>query len=223
MASTQELLQDVAAARADGHAQPDLAGALGDRDQHDVHDADAADDQRDRGDAREQGREHAGDRAHQGLELAHVADVEVVVLAGQDVPTLAQERLDLLLGLVGARLRDRGDHHHADAVVAGDAARRRSCRASSPRRPGPGRRWRCPSPSSRRRPRRSSRAGGSRRPAAPGRRAARARGSRRSGSAWRRCSGRPVEEPPAVDGPVADLEVLGRDAVEAGAAVLRSP
>ena len=47
----QELQEDVAAARADGHADADLARPLGHADEHDVHDADAADDERDAGDA----------------------------------------------------------------------------------------------------------------------------------------------------------------------------
>ena len=46
----QELLDDVAALRAQGAADADLAGALRDRRQHDVHDADAADQERDAGD-----------------------------------------------------------------------------------------------------------------------------------------------------------------------------
>ena len=50
----QELGEDVAAARADRLADADLAGPLADRDQHDVHDPDAADDERDRGDPAEQ-------------------------------------------------------------------------------------------------------------------------------------------------------------------------
>ena len=50
----EKLQQDVATVRADGHADADLAGALGDADEHDVHDADAADDERDAGDGREQ-------------------------------------------------------------------------------------------------------------------------------------------------------------------------
>ena len=40
----QELQEDVPAARADGHADADFARPLGDADEHDVHDADAADD-----------------------------------------------------------------------------------------------------------------------------------------------------------------------------------
>ena len=40
-------------ARADRHADADLAGPLGHRHQHDVHDADAADDQRDNGNGRD--------------------------------------------------------------------------------------------------------------------------------------------------------------------------
>ena len=43
-------------------AQADLTDAFGDRDQHDVHDADAAHDQRDGGDAAEQDRERVVDR-----------------------------------------------------------------------------------------------------------------------------------------------------------------
>ena len=46
----QELLGDVAPLGPQGAADADLAGPLGDGRQHDVHDADAADQQRDRGD-----------------------------------------------------------------------------------------------------------------------------------------------------------------------------
>ena len=44
----EKLPEDMIASGADGHAKPDFAGPLGHRDQHDVHDAHAADDQRDR-------------------------------------------------------------------------------------------------------------------------------------------------------------------------------
>ncbi len=50
----EELPEDVGAARADRFADADLAGAFGHRHQHDVHHADAADEQRDRGDRAEQ-------------------------------------------------------------------------------------------------------------------------------------------------------------------------
>lgn len=46
----QELGKDVAAARANGHTNADLPGALGHGNQHDIHHADAADNQRDHGD-----------------------------------------------------------------------------------------------------------------------------------------------------------------------------
>ena len=45
----EELEQHLAGAGADGEADADLAGALGDGDEHDVHDADAADEQADAG------------------------------------------------------------------------------------------------------------------------------------------------------------------------------
>ena len=41
----EELRQDVAASRADGFADADLPGPLVHRDQHDVHDPDAADEE----------------------------------------------------------------------------------------------------------------------------------------------------------------------------------
>jgi len=54
----EELRQHVGAARADGQADADLAGPLRHADEHDVHDPDAADQQRDRGNRREQQRHH---------------------------------------------------------------------------------------------------------------------------------------------------------------------
>jgi hypothetical protein len=67
----QELHEDVAPARADRLADADLARALGDRHQHDVHDADAADEQGD-----------ADDRADDGGDAAEDlrVDVEDLVL-----------------------------------------------------------------------------------------------------------------------------------------------
>ena len=47
MASIRNWIRTSAGARAQRLAQTDLARAFGDRDQHDVHDADAADEQRD--------------------------------------------------------------------------------------------------------------------------------------------------------------------------------
>ena len=55
----QELLGDVAPLGPQGAANADLPGPLGDRGEHDVHDADAADQERD-----------GGDRAQDDAELA---------------------------------------------------------------------------------------------------------------------------------------------------------
>ena len=52
----EELQEDVAPRRAERLANADLARPLGDRHEHDVHDADAADEQRHGGDAGEQRR-----------------------------------------------------------------------------------------------------------------------------------------------------------------------
>ena len=56
----QELLGDVPPLGAQGPADADLAGPLGHRRQHDVHDADAADQERDRGDGSQDDAELAG-------------------------------------------------------------------------------------------------------------------------------------------------------------------
>src|SRR6185369_6793647 len=90
----EELGEDVATARADGLADADLAGPLPDRDQHDVHDPDAADDQRDRGDPAEQQRERPGDRVGRLEELRLVEDREVVRGGRGEVVAVAQKRLD---------------------------------------------------------------------------------------------------------------------------------
>jgi hypothetical protein len=79
----QELLADVALPRTHGHAHADLAGALGHRHQHDVHHADAADQQRDGGD----GADQQGHRARgllDGLaDLGAVAEEEVLGAVAQ--------------------------------------------------------------------------------------------------------------------------------------------
>ncbi len=77
----EELQEDVLAARADGEPQADLAGALGDRDQHDVHDADAADEQRHAGDRRQQRRHRPRGFGADAGDLFLRADHEVVRLA----------------------------------------------------------------------------------------------------------------------------------------------
>jgi hypothetical protein len=56
----QELGEDHAAGCAEGFANADLSGPLGDRDEHDVGDDDAADQGVDRGDRTEQERERLG-------------------------------------------------------------------------------------------------------------------------------------------------------------------
>src|SRR5438105_14873655 len=85
-----ELHQDPHPARAERLAQADLPSPLGDRDQHDVHDPDAAHDQR------EEAHERAGDGHHRGQvveDAPHrlVGDhLEVVLLGGVEPAHLAE-------------------------------------------------------------------------------------------------------------------------------------
>mgnify|MGYP003334835696 CR=1 FL=1 len=106
--------QDLAFEGADRQPDADFPRPLGHRDQHDVHDADAADEKADGGHRAEKpghDRRGAGQRAGH---LGHIADGEVVVLAGSDVAKLAQDLLGLGLNRadpagVGDRYVDRAD------------------------------------------------------------------------------------------------------------------
>ena len=75
----QELLQDVLIGRADGLAQADLARALGNGDEHDVHDADASHDQRDGRDGRKEERENGRDASENGKDVRLGLDGEVIL------------------------------------------------------------------------------------------------------------------------------------------------
>ena len=135
----QELHEDVPLMRADGQPDADLARALGHRDQHDVHDADAADQQADGGDRAEHAGHHIGGAGHGVGDLRHVAHREIVVAVGRDVARLAQDVLHPRLHDRGRRLHRRPRHR---------SSRRRGCRrrgagrrraASARHCPGPGR------------------------------------------------------------------------------------
>src|SRR5207247_1210222 len=115
----EDLQQHIAPARADGHAQADLARPLGDRHQHDIHDPDAAHQQRHAGDA--------GEQRHHGLRrffpdarhFLHRADHEVVRVARLNLVTPAEQRGDGV-GRSG-RFRRRGGRH-GDLLDERDAA-----------------------------------------------------------------------------------------------------
>ena len=90
----QELGEDVAAARADRLADADLAGPLADRDQHDVHDPDAADDQRDRGDPAEQEGQRAGDRRRGASSWVWSKIEKSALSVGGELVAVAEQRRD---------------------------------------------------------------------------------------------------------------------------------
>ena len=83
----QELQENVAPLGAHGLADADLARALGDGYEHDVHDADAAYEQRDAGDAAQHQREGAAGLLHgrEHLALVHDRVAAVVLVAAVEV------------------------------------------------------------------------------------------------------------------------------------------
>ena len=76
-----ELRHDVALLGADGAANADLARALGDRDEHDVHDADAGGQQRDRADHRHPDAHGQGEGVELGDQRVIGEDLEIVLLS----------------------------------------------------------------------------------------------------------------------------------------------
>ena len=127
-ASTRNWARMSRPTRADRLADADLAGPLADRDQHDVHDPDAADDQRDRGDPAEQQRQRGGDRRRRLEQLGLVEDVEVGGVGGRQLVPVTEQRGDLgarrghPVG-VGDGDADRPDGVAADEILLDDADR----------------------------------------------------------------------------------------------------
>ena len=121
----EELQQDLPRTGTDGKADADLAGALGDGDEHDIHDAYAADEQAHAGHGTEQGGHHLGAGADDIGELEGIEDVEVIFLVGGDFPALAHDGTyvcdDLSTGVAGLA----GDHDLVNilaVLAAGEAA-----------------------------------------------------------------------------------------------------
>ena len=134
----QKLHQYVALPRPHGHANPDLPCSLGDRDEHDVHDSDPADEERHGPDRKKEHGQGAVDGVLRGAELGLRADDEIRLATLGDVVPLLQNRFRLGLG-VFVRFGAGGGEHDAVHATARheDEVRTRALRwASSPRRPG---------------------------------------------------------------------------------------
>src|SRR5258708_36636 len=109
----EELKLDRLFRGAHGDADADLAGPLRHRHKHDVHDADAADDEGDRRDGDEENRQRAT-RLELGVDdVLGVPNVEVVVLVGAQMVPVAEERGRLTSGELDGVLR----HRRAENVV----------------------------------------------------------------------------------------------------------
>src|SRR6516165_10684187 len=90
-----ELHHDRFSAGADGLADADLARPLSDADEHDVHDAYAADDQADAGDRNHKEKQSAGDLVPQAGERLRAEDGEVIILIGAQTATNSHEFANL--------------------------------------------------------------------------------------------------------------------------------
>ena len=93
----QELRENIATVRAHRHARPDFARPLGDAHQHDVHDPNAADDQRNDGNPGEQCCHRLGRRRGRRRNFFLVPDGKIVVPPFANIMPLPEQRDDLLL------------------------------------------------------------------------------------------------------------------------------
>ena len=80
-----------------GFAQADFARAFANGDKHDVHDADAADQKRNRGHNAEQNCEGVGGGLPRRLNVGHVADIEIVIFPRRQ--TMARLRSSAIVTL----------------------------------------------------------------------------------------------------------------------------
>src|ERR1051326_4284361 len=118
----EELQQDVAAPRADGLSDADLARPLRHRDEHDVHDADAADEQ---GDADDRSHDHGGGGERFGDHLQDLflrEHAEVVFLIFFQVVACAEDLLGLIFDEVevGAAAHLEGEDEALHVLAAPD-------------------------------------------------------------------------------------------------------
>ena len=112
----EELPNDVALARADRHADADLPRTLSNRYQHDIHNADAANQKRDPGNAAAEQRHHIG--AGFGLLLHQAVGIRVEIPAALLTPALHELREQR----VGQRLQIIAVRSHDDILLVRVAA-----------------------------------------------------------------------------------------------------
>ena len=97
IASTRNCRKTLLRARTDGHAQTDLARSLGDGNEHDVHDADAADEQAHRRHASQETIEDRLGCSTGSDHLGEVAQHEWLVLGRRHAHRIVHDRRDILL------------------------------------------------------------------------------------------------------------------------------
>ena len=122
----QELADDVAAARAHGLAHADFACALGDGDQHDVHDADTAHQQAQSRNRDGHQADEAGDVVELLDDLVGRGDGEIVFGAGGQTADAAHDAFHLLespLAHAGPGLGDDHETVHLRVTASGGAQR----------------------------------------------------------------------------------------------------
>src|SRR6202158_2591607 len=113
----QKLQQDVITARAHGLADADLPSAFRNRNQHDVHDHDAADHQRDGGDSYHGVKERAAEVRPDTQQAIVGLDIEIVVIARMDVAAGAREGARFIHRFFESGAAGSGLARNADAAV----------------------------------------------------------------------------------------------------------
>ena len=99
----QELQQDGPPLGADGFADADLARPLGHRDEHDVHDADAADKERQAGDEQADPADDGRHLVDHLQDLLLLVDGEIIRIARRQAPDAAHDAVQFFLGILQIR------------------------------------------------------------------------------------------------------------------------
>jgi hypothetical protein len=113
----QELEQDVAAPRPERLANADLSRPLGDGNEHDIHDHDPTDDQRDRGNADHRAKKSLAEPGPNAQKTGIRFRGETVGFARQVMASSAQDDTHLINRRVELRANSVGLARNADAVM----------------------------------------------------------------------------------------------------------
>src|SRR5688500_4877160 len=114
----EKLKENMAALRADGHANADLARPFGDGDEHDVHDADPSHEERDGGNRQNQIGHRTGLLGAGLHDLGLCAETKIRWAVRGEPVSLSEKHINLLHGLFDASVADGRSDQRSETGIA---------------------------------------------------------------------------------------------------------